>query len=240
MITWDGVSSDSLGVVVEKAPEYVKPSRKVDVYSVPGRNGDIIKTQNAWNNTKQVYEITAGDGSEHAVPGAFSDVAAWLFGPEGYSRLEDSFDTTHFRIAHFDGPFEIDNIMTRAGRAVITFDCRPQRFLKSGDNSETIDESPATMTNPTAFHARPLIKVTGIGSIGSVTVNGTVFTISNTNVPVFIDCESMDCYDAQGNNKNSIVSSSTSEFATLAPGENSIGFSGGVSFVEITPRYWEL
>ena len=73
-----------------------------------------------------------------------------------------------------------------------------------------------------------------------MTVNGTVFTISDTSVPVYIDCETMNCYDGNGNNKNSVVSSSTSEFATLAPGSNSIGFSGAVSSVTITPRWWEL
>ena len=71
MITWNNVTSDSLGIFVEAAPFYVKPKRKVDVYSVPGRSGDIIRPQDAWDNVDQDYEIFAGDGSEHAVPGAF-------------------------------------------------------------------------------------------------------------------------------------------------------------------------
>ena len=239
MITWNGVTSDSLGIFVEAAPEYEKPARKVDVYSVPGRSGDIIRPQNAWNNVKQSYEIFAGDGSEHAVPGAFSSVAAWLYGPSGYQRLEDDFDPTHFRLAHFVGPFDVENIMSRVGRATIEFDCKPQRFLNSGEESEIILTAD-TITNPTAFASRPLLLVTGGGLSGTVTVNGTVFTISDTSVPVYIDCETMNCYDGNGNNKNSVVSSSTSEFATLAPGSNSIGFGGAVSSVTITPRWWEL
>lgn len=239
MITWNGITSDSLGIFVESAPEYVKPRRKVDVYSVPGRSGDIIRPQNAWENVSQVYEIFAGDGTQHAVPGAFSAVAAWLYGPSGYQRLEDDFDPTHFRLAHFAGPFDIENLMTRVGRASITFDCKPQRFLKSGETPVTMIV-PGTITNPTAFAARPLLLVTGGGVEGTVTVNGTVFAISDTTVPIYIDCESMNCYDGSGNNKNSIVTSSTSEFATLATGANQIGFSGAVSTVQITPRWWEL
>ena len=239
MITWNNVTSDSLGIVVEAAPFYKKPKRKVDVYSVPGRSGNIIRPQNAWENVDQPYKISAGDGSQHAVPGAFSSVAAWLYGPSGYHRLEDDFDLAHFRLAQFVGPFDIENIMTRVGRATITFDCKPQRFLKSGETPVTMDGS-GTINNPTAFLARPLLLVTGGGAAGTVTVNGTVFSISNTGVPVYIDCESMDCYDGSGNNRNAIVSSSTSEFATLAPGENAVGFSGGVTTVEITPRWWEI
>ena len=225
MITWNNVTSDSLGIYVETAPLYEKPKRKVDVYSV--------------HNVKQEYEIFAGDGSEHAVPGAFSSVSAWLFGPAGYQRLEDDFDPEHFRLAHFVGPFDIENIMTRVGRAKIEFDCKPQRFLTSGETPTTMI-IPGTITNPTAFASRPLLLVTGGGVEGTVTINGTVFSISDTTVPIYIDCDSMNCYDGSGNNKNSIVSSSTSEFATLAPGSNSIGFAGAVSTVQITPRWWEI
>jgi len=239
MITWNGVTSDSLGIFVEAAPEYEKPIRKTDVYAVPGRSGDIIRQQDAWENVRQTYQIFAGDGSQHAVPGAFSSVAGWLYGPSGYCRLEDDFDATHFRMAYFDGPFDVENIMTRVGRAQITFNCKPQRYLKSGEESEIILAAD-TITNPTAFASRPLLLVTGGGLAGTVTVNGTVFSISATSVPIYIDCETMNCYDGNGNNKNGIVSSSTSEFATLAPGENAIGLGGAVSAVQITPRWWEL
>lgn len=239
MITWNNATSDSLGIFVEAAPFYKKPKRKVDIYSVPGRSGDIIRPQNAWENVEQSYEIFAGDGSQHAVPGAFSSVAEWLYGPTGYQRLEDDFDPDHFRLAHFVGPFDIENIMTRVGRATISFDCKPQRFLISGETEITMI-IPEDIVNPTTFAARPLLLVSGGGLEGTVTVNGTVFTISDTTVPVYIDCETMNCYDGNGNNKNAIVSSSTSEFATLAPGSNAIGFSGAISTVKITPRWWEI
>lgn len=240
MITWNGVTSDSVGVFVEEAPRYNKPSRKIDIYSVPGRSGDIIRPQDAWNNVDQNYEIFAGDGTQDAVPGAFSHVGAWLYGPTGYQRLEDDFDTDHFRLAYFAGPMNVENVMTKVGRASIRFVCKPQRFLKSGETEVTIASVPATLTNPTEFRARPLLLVTGGGLEGTVTINDTVFEISDTSVPIYIDCETMNCYDGEGNNKNGIVGSSSSEFATLDPGDNNIGFTGAVSSVKITPRWWEL
>lgn len=239
MITWNGVTSDSLGIFVEAAPSYRKPRRKVDKYSIPGRSGDIIRQQDAWENVDQPYKIFAGDGTQHSVPGAFSDVASWLYGPSGYQRLEDDFDMDHFRLAQFVGPFDVENIMTRVGMATVTFDCKPQRFLTSGETPVTLSLA-GEITNPTAFTARPLLLVTGGGLAGTVTVNGTVFTISDTTSQIYIDCETMDCYDGSGNNKNNLVSSSTSEFATLVPGTNAIGLSGGVINVQITPRWWEI
>ena len=240
MITWNGITSDSLDIIVEECPNYVKPERKYEAFPVPGRNGDLIVAQKAWGNVEQPYTIVAGDGTLHSVPGAFSDVASWLYAPDGYCRLSDGFDATHYREACFVGPFDIENMLTRTGRAEIIFNCKPQRFLLTGEVPVTYSLTGQTITNPTAFHARPLIRVHGGGLAGTVTVNGTVFTISDTSSDILIDCETMNCTDTNGANKNSIVSSSTSEFATLKPGDNSIGFTGGVINVEITPRWWEL
>lgn len=237
-IIWDGKNSDSYGIIVTKYPDYKKPTRKTDVYSVPGRNGDIIMQQDAWENVNQPYEIaTNGNGGTAADS---SNVSEWLFSADGYCRLSDSFDTTHFRLAYCSNGYDVENLMGVMGRAKIVFDCKPQRFLITGETPVTISTSGQTINNPTEFNARPLLKVIGGGSSGTLTINGTVFTISNTSAPIFIDCEEMDCYDANGDNKNSIVSSSNSEFATIAPGSNTIGFTGGITSVVITPRWWEL
>ena len=52
VIKWNGALSDQFGIDIEKYPNYTKPKRKMDVYSVPGRSGDIIMMQNAWDNTE--------------------------------------------------------------------------------------------------------------------------------------------------------------------------------------------
>lgn len=38
------------------------------------------------------------------------------------------------------------------GRATLEFNCKPQRFLNSGDTAQTISTSGGTITNPTAFY----------------------------------------------------------------------------------------
>lgn len=239
-ITWDGKNSANYALTVAKYPDYRKPARKIDVYSVPGRNGDIIQVQDAWDNVTQEYDIWAGTGQEDSVPVDFTTIARWLYGSSGYKTLADDFDPDHFRVAYFAGPFDIENIMSSTGRATIKFTCKPQRYRNDGQTAVRIFQSGSTITNPTGFNARPLLVVEGEGAEGTVTVNGTTFTISDTTENIYIDCEEMNCRNSSGSNRNSLVSSSTSEFATLAPGENSISFSGGVSVVQVTPRWWEL
>ena len=243
IISWNGERSDQYGIMVEKVPALKKPQRKFDKYTVPGRNGDIIMMQDAWENVEQQYDIFAGSFLKLSAPGAFSRVAAWLYTPKGYCELWDDFDPEHFRWAYFSGPFDVETLsIGRVGRTTISFICKPQRYLVSGKNQITVSASPVTIHNPTAYNAKPLLLVKqSADGDGTVTVNGTVFSI--TGIPatgVYIDCEEMNCYGQTGNNLNSIVSSNSSEFASLSPGDNAIGFSGNVAEVVITPRWFEL
>ena len=57
MIEFDGVRSTALGVFVEKYPPRPIPKRKHEKFSVPGRNGDVIVYEDAWENIVQPYDI---------------------------------------------------------------------------------------------------------------------------------------------------------------------------------------
>ena len=57
VIVWDGRSSDNLRVIVEHHPVFAMPERKREVISVPGRNGDIIVSQDAFSNVEQEYDL---------------------------------------------------------------------------------------------------------------------------------------------------------------------------------------
>ena len=118
-----------------------------------------------------------------------------------------------------------------AGSFNITFDCKPQRFLKSGDNY-TSYSSGSVIYNPTRFDALPLIVCSGNGSI---TLNGTTITISGNSGQIYIDCDIQDAYLGT-TNKNSKI---TPNFPTLSPGNNTLTYSG-VTGVQIKPRWWTI
>ena len=242
-ISWNGKRSDQFGIEIENYPDYRKPQRKLDRYPVPGRNGDIIMMQDAWENVKQTYDIFIGDGiTDHSVPVNLSGISEWLFTPKGYCELWDAFDPDHFRLAYFEGPFNLDALSVgRIGKATIEFDCKPQRYLFSGKTPVEFS-SQGAVYNPTVFAAKPMVFVEGSADgDGTVTVGGTLFTI--TGIPasgLYIDCEEMYCYDGNGENMNSHVASGTSEFATLMQGSSDVSFTGDVLSVTITPRWFEI
>jgi len=234
-IIWAGKSSQDFGIVVENPPAIKRPARKFTKYSVPGRNGDIVEQQDAWDNYTQTYTIWAGGNDYGSAPITYSAISSWLLSPKGYQRLEDNFEPDIFREAYFVGPVEADNLLTKVGRCDLSFVCKPQRFLKIGEKTTSYLLSGSELYNPTQFDAKPLIKVTGSGS-GTVTLNGVTMTITGMTDYLYIDCEAQNVYRLESENKNSLVSGS---FPTIAPGKNTLTFTG-VTQIDITPKYFMI
>lgn len=234
-IIWAGKSSQDFGIVVENPPAIKRPARKFTKYTVPGRNGDIVEQQDAWDNYTQTYTIWAGGYDYGSAPITYSAISSWLLSPKGYQRLEDNFEPDIFREAYFVGPMEADNLLTKVGRCELSFVCKPQRFLKIGEKTTIYSSASSELYNPTQFDAKPLIKVTGSGS-GTVTLNGVTMTITGMTDYLYIDCETQNVYRLESENKNSLVSGS---FPTIGPGKNTLVLTG-VTNVAITPRYFTI
>ena len=96
--------------------------------------------------------------------------------------------------------------------------------------------SPATLTNPTRFDSKPLIRVWGNGTLN---VNSYYITVADSPYDyIDIDCELMDCYHGSSN-ANQYVTFSTTGFVTLKSGANYFSYSG-FSGVRVIPRWYEI
>ena len=231
-------STNDFSMHVEKFPAQNGAQRKVSTVSVPGRNGDLHFQENAFNNYTQPYQCYFHNSLP--APELAHAVKAWLLGDGSYRRLEDTYDPNHFRLASFRGPLDIENILNKYGRCTVNFDCAPQSFLKSGEHA-VVFSAASVLHNPTAFTARPLITVYGTGA-GTVTIGGSTVIINEITDPIILDCELQDAYSQPGEgapeNQNGNIRAVP--FPSLAPGDNVIAFTGGITKLEIIPRWWEL
>ena len=144
-ITWNGISSDTIGVIVEKIPNRYIPTRRFSPQQVAGRNGNILLVDKSFPNVEQEYEVYLSAEAQ-GLPSVARACAEWLMGPDGYCRLEDSYDTTVYREAFLMGGYDLENILNKFGRCTITFSCKPQKYLLTGD---TPIEIPAGITTYT-------------------------------------------------------------------------------------------
>ena len=233
MIWWHGKSSDDFRVIVERYPSFNIPARKQEKISVPGRNGDLVLQQNAFENIKQRYEVFIS-AERPKIPTISHLVAEWLCVP-GYQKLEDSYWLDSYYLAVFSGGMEVENIFNRFGRCTIEFDCKPQRFLKSGERVVEMSVSGKTLVNEYAFDALPLITVYGTGS-GTLTVGSDTLSLSGISEYITLDSDVQNAYKGVLNQNSKM----TGEFPKLRSGENLIAWTGDITGVSIIPRWWTL
>ena len=232
IIKFNNKSSADCRIQVAHPPGYAYPERDYTITHIPGRNGDIIQDNGCYKNVERTYEVSFDAPNEDFATYA-NAVSAWLHSTTGYARLEDSYEPNYYRMAIYQESNIFENLYNQAGTATIVFECKPQRFLKTGDNAITIQNS-LTIMNPTGFEAYPLFKVTGTS--GVLTVNGNSITFSSIDDFVMLDCELQDAYK-ENINKNSTISGT---FPVLKPGSNTISWTGGITSVTMKPRWWTI
>ena len=232
VIMFNNKSSADCRIQVAHPPGYAYPERDYTVTHIPGRNGDIIQDNGCYKNVERTYEVSFDVPNEDFATYA-NAVSAWLHSTTGYARLEDSYEPNYYRMATYQESNIFENLYNQAGTATIVFECKPQRFLKTGDNTIAIQNS-LTIMNPTGFEAYPLFKVTGTS--GVLTVNGNSITFSSIDDFVMLDCELQDAYK-ENINKNSTISGT---FPVLKTGSNTISWTGNISSVTMKPRWWTI
>lgn len=252
-ITWHGVNSNTLGLRVERFPNHDRPMQKVDRVSVPGRNGDLFFFQDAWNNYIQNYEIFAGSGNRGSTAPTFTSIMSWLCPPKeaatiddyiklttgGYKQLIDTYEPDTIRLAAYANPTEISDSWTRYGEAVLAFDCRPERFTADAFTMITKTTTGGYVTNPTDRPAKPFIKVYGSGD-GVLTVNGYQVSIAGMADYLNIDCDGQNCFRQIAENRNNLLTLANGFPVLGASGRSYISWTGGITKVEIYPRWWRL
>lgn len=236
MISWDGITSDSLNCIVERYPIYTVPRRKQSAISVPGRNGDLLLQQQAYSNYIQAYDVyLSGPRNGSKMPEVAQAVTAWL-NVGGYRKLVDDYTPGSYRMAFFQGPLEIENTLNLYGRATIEFNCKPQRFLDSGDAAQTVSASGGIITNPAAYNAKPLITVYGSGA-AILQVGEYVCTLAAIDGSITLDSDTENAYKGVTNLNSQVT---IPEFPELVPGDNEVTWTGDITSVEIVPRWWTL
>lgn len=235
VVIFNGQSSLDYGIQVEHPPDYQLPSRDFETVHVPGRNGDLIIDKGSFQNVTRTYEIGFGNLRRNFAEMA-NAVSEWLNSASGYARLEDSYEPEYYRMAAFCDTEQIENVLWHAGRVTVDFNCKPQRFLKSGEETVRLDTI-GVLRNPTGFAALPCVTAYGSGS-GVLGIEGYTVTISDIDGSIVIDSDIQDAYSGTTNRNADITLSNG--FPRLSPGENSITWSGGITYVEVVPRWWTI
>lgn len=206
--TFDGVQSDTYGVYITEGASYNAPERAVEMLEIPGRNGHFALDQGRFENVEVTYHVFIDGSSETDYSANLSDLRSWLCSKVGYARLTDSYNPNEFRMAVYKSGLEVDGTSIQSGEFDVVFDCKPQRWLTSGETKTTLTSGNA-ITNPTLFPSKPQLQTYGYGTIdigGQVIVveNGEIGTIllassvtgTSSPVPQYLDMANMETGDS--------------------------------------------
>ena len=235
MILWAGIGSKDVGMVVEHYPTITIPRRKQEVQQVPGRNGDIILYQDAYENYEQSYQVFLDAKAKGGLQKVIPKLSDWLLGHSGYQRLEDSYFPDIYRMAYYTGGVEFISIFNQYGEGTLTFNCAPEKYYKMGERPITVTKG-QVISNPTLFPAKPLITIKGSGS-GTISFNNNQLTISNINNTMVIDVREH-LATVNGVARNNLI---TGRFENMTlKGKTIITWSGGVTSMTLIPRWWTI
>ena len=228
----DGVDAASAGIRLQKPIVFSEAVPNIESKTIPGRNGALIFDTGSYENRR-------GSAScfclQENVETAISSAGRFLMGKKGYRRLETSDDPNHYWMARVKNSPQIEMRLRVIAPFEIEFDCKPLRFLKSGENKTSFTSS-GSISNQYGQTALPLITLYGNGN-GTLTIGSCVVEVNNLSGVLRIDSDTQNAYNNNGNQNMNINAPS---FPTLPDGETQIAFSGGINRIEIVPRWWEM
>lgn len=232
--TFDSINSLNYGIYISGEGVYNAPERAVEMVSIPGRNGALAMDEGRFENTEIHYPAGTFGTDQSDFKSKVTEFRNILCSRYSYARLTDDYHPDEFRMALYKSGLDVEPVQhNKAGEFDIIFECKPQRFLTSGEAVTTLTAS-GSINNPTSFDSQPLLVVTGTGTL---TVNGVQIAITAS--PTTIDCESMEAYNGT-TSRNGNIALTPNRFPVLSPGSNTITLGSGITKVVITPRWWRI
>ena len=232
---WKGKDCRSMGIVMRGPAPIVRPEERVQHVQIPGVSGDMTETEGENIYNSYIHTVSM------SVRGGFRvrEVYRWLRG-EGYLTLSGEPDKR--QKARVIGAITLNkvsrNLDNWAGE--VQFYCQPLKELLT-ESKVTVTSTGASVVNTGDVNCRPLYKITTSGTSISLGASGTGTPASNTmtatgltsGVVYWIDAETMEVWNAD--KSATVTEKSAGEFPVLAPGTNTLTFSG-ISSIEITKR----
>ena len=228
----DGIDAASAGIHLQKPIVFSEAIPNIESKTIPGRNGVLIFDTGSYKNRSGTASCFC---LQEDVESAVSSAGRFLMSGNGYRRLETSDDPNHYWMSRVVNSPQIEMRLRVLAPFDISFDCKPQRFLKYGENAVVFTAN-GSISNQYGQTALPLITIYGNG-IGTLTIGSCIVDVKSLNGVLYLDSDTQNAYNNDGN-QNMNINAPT--FPTLPDGETQIAFSGGIERIEIVPRWWEL
>lgn len=222
---WNGVRSDERNIMINEAPQIIKPEERIQHVTIPGRSGELTLTEGDDIYQGYIQTVSIAVDSAAYVP----TVENWL---KGAGMLTMSSQSGMEQNARVIGSVQLHkhsrNLDWWTGD--VQFYCDPVKHVVD-EAPISVTTSGATINNPGDMVAFPKIEITGSGTV-TVKIGSRTLVIPSCVSGWVIDSENE--WILQGNVPQGNVCSGA--FPILEKGANTITYTGSVTKLLVTPN----
>lgn len=223
-IELNGVNSQTIqGLLIQELPPITKPKIRTQIEEIDGRNGDIITQLGYSAYDKTISVGLYGDFDINQIISYFNSSGTVIFSNENDKYY-------NYQIIE-----QIDfEKLIRFRTANVKMHVQPFKYSAT-DNSKTFnidDETSISITNAGNYFSKPVLDITGTGTI-NIYLNGVqIFNISLGDIgSIVIDTKNMEAYNGSVLLNRSVIGNYDS--FKLNSGPNTISWSGIITKINI-------
>ena len=211
-------NSRDMGISILKLPPRIKPERRGEIINVPGRDGFLFESDDAYNNKTLEIECTfipPEGNTQNQIDAMIMNILVWL---DGNGKLIFSDYPGYYYEATIINSIPIERLFKRYRRFIISFEVQPfsKSLIPSQIEKQTLEEE---IFNVKTYYETSLkINLQATGNI-EIHINDNIMHFNDIEIPLVIDGELMNVTDELGVNMNNHM---VGDFPKLKPGNNTI------------------
>lgn len=222
---WKGIDSRQMGLVVESLPPVTRPSMRVDVIEVDGRDGDdVIELGYEAYDKEIVFGIK--DTSEMYM----NSLMYWLYGD---GELITSVEATKKYYCKIYETLDLKRLC-RLRKGKVTLHTQPYKYAVSEQEVEWDGTNQLLQVNNQGnMAAAPLITVCGSGTINLSMDNKFICRLDmGSNDMMIMDSAELEAYDNTSLRNRDMIG----DFLVLPPGGHEITWDGNITALTVLQR----
>lgn len=231
-IIYNGISSETLGLIVTRLPDFHRAAYRVSEVTIPGRSGQLVQDDGGYDLYSTALEINC-NGVD------LRTVYAWLRG-EGWMISTDEPDYKAYVYLYAQAD---DERFRAAGTYdTLSFSLRVEPFLRLvNEEAVVLTENANTFQGQGHDATLPFIHVEASGDV-TLMVNGATAYLTEVDGDIWLDCEAGVAYtEAEGVKAfaGTQVTLEDGEWPYLLPegGANLVSWTGSVARVTLQPNW---
>lgn len=232
-LIYNGRATTEFNLKLENGVTFASPSKNLEFEKIGGLDGEVVTGDGTLNNVTRDFPFTISSDKKRNVQEIATELSNWLKSSNEWHDLEFSGDPDYIYRAIYIDEYNLDRVTNFYGKVVLSFICKPYKFLKSGRGEITLGTN---IINPTNRPSRPKITIKGTGNI-TLKIGESLWEFKNISGGIIVDTL-LDVVTTLDGKSLAWDKTITYPLPKIATGKQLVTITGAVTDITIIPN-WE-